>query len=216
MRRWVLFDLDGTLTDPKSGITRCIAHALQSLGHEAPPLDSLTWCIGPPLRGSFCELVGEDQADAALAKYRERFGSVGLYENSVYPGIPECLALLVDRGFRLALATSKPRVYAEKILTHFNLDHWFTAVRGSELDGTRSAKEDLIRWILDREKVKPEEAVMVGDRRHDVVGAGSCGLPAVGVLYGYGSRDELESAGARVLCREPGEIPPAVATLFGI
>lgn len=216
MGRWVLLDLDGTLTDPKPGITQCIAHALQSLGHEVPPLDNLTWCIGPPLRSSFCELIGEDQADAALAIYRERFSTIGLYENSVYPGIPECLARLVASGLRLALATSKPRVYAEKILTHFNLDHWFTAVYGSELDGTRSAKEDLIRWILDQEMVKPEEAVMVGDRRHDVVGAGACGLRAVGVLYGYGSREELESAGARVLCREPGEIPAAVATLFGI
>ncbi len=210
MTRWVLLDLDGTLTDPKPGITGCISYALNQLGHPSPPSDELTWCIGPPLRGSFCELVGEDRADEALAKYRERFADVGLFENEVYPGVHDCLASLTETGFNLALATSKPFVYAERIIEHFALRPYFTRLYGSELDGTRADKTDLIAYIRECEGIELDMAMMVGDRRHDIEGAKANGIRGIGVLYGYGSAEELSAAGARRLCEAPRDIPEAI------
>ena len=143
-----LFDLDGTLTDPKAEITRCIQHALEKLGEPVPGGDALTWMIGPPLLGSFARVVGEARAAEALRLYRERFGPIGLFENEVYPGIPALLARLQSRGVRLFVATSKPRVFAERILDHFGLSPFFEAIYGAELDNRNADKRDLLRVLL--------------------------------------------------------------------
>ncbi len=202
----VLFDLDGTLTDPKPGITRCIRHALTSLGVESPPLDELAWCIGPPLRGSLAKLVGEERVEGALRLYRERFVEVGLYENTPYPGVGDALAELAGRGLALHVATSKPWVYAEPILERFELRRWFGEVFGAELDGTRADKAELLAFALARLGRRPDECLMVGDRSHDIRGATANGMGAVGVLYGYGSRDELVASSAAALAASPSEL----------
>ncbi len=202
----ICFDLDGTLTDPKEGIIGCIRYALEKLGAPQPGGDDeLTWCIGPPLLGSFEQLVG-DRAPEVLALYRERFGEVGLFENAVYPGIRGVLQALKDEDRRLFVATSKPTVYATRILEHFELHGFFEQIYGSELDGTRADKTDLLAWVLDRSQLEAPSTVMIGDRRHDVTGAHNNGMSVIGVLYGYGSEDELLDAGAQTLCAQPAEL----------
>ena len=194
----VLFDLDGTLTDPEVGITLSIRHAMAELGRPLDAAVDLDWCIGPPLIDAFARLLDGDRtlAEAGVAAYRARYGTVGLYENEVYPGIAELLDALAGAGVRLVLATSKPRVFAARILAHFGLDRAFAAVHGSELDGTRVHKTDLLPWILATEAIDPAGAVMVGDREHDVIGARAAGLATVGVAWGYGRDGELAAAGA--------------------
>lgn len=194
----ILFDLDGTLTDPKVGITRSVAHALRCYGIEAD-LDSLTAFIGPPLVDSFSEFYGfgEGQALEAVTKYREYFSVTGWAENEPYPGIEKLLGDLRAAGKKLVVATSKPEIYAVKILEHFALAPYFDLICGApmnDVDGGR--KPAVIRNALSRSESSKEGAVMVGDRRHDVEGAHAVGLPAVGVLYGYGDRPEHEAAGA--------------------
>ncbi|MEM1246409.1 MAG: HAD hydrolase-like protein [Acidobacteriota bacterium] len=198
----VFFDLDGTLTDPKVGITTCLRFALESVGCEAPSAEDLTWCIGPPLLQSLEKLVGRDRAPAALQAYRERFSEVGWSENSPYDGIGEALAELQNRGRPLFVATSKPHVYARRILHHFELAPYFIEIFGAELDGTRSDKSELLRYALSRFE-RSGEQTMVGDRSHDVVGALANGMTPIGVSYGYGSVDELESAGAKAVVAAP-------------
>ena len=202
------FDLDGTLTDPKQGIVRSIRYSLQQLGHPVSQHDDdLTWCIGPPLLGSFETLLGDTEAaKSALRLYRERFADIGLYENEVYAGVPEALEALKRDGRRLFVATSKPTDYAETIVDHFGLSAFFEAVCGSDLDGTRSDKTELLAWLAEREQLEPRHTTMVGDRSHDIIGARNNGMKAVGVLYGYGNRAELEGAGASWLCNTPGEL----------
>ena len=208
----LLFDLDGTLTNPFSGITKCIGYALDMLGKQSPPRESLHWCIGPPLKESFAKLLASDD-DAITAKavafYRERFSTVGLFENEVYDGIPEALEALQKNGHTLYVATSKPAVYAERIMAHFDLQRYFKCVFGSELDGTRSDKTSLISHILKREWIAPSETSMVGDRVHDIVGATQNGVYGFGVLWGYGTKDELENSGARALFKTPRELDTA-------
>ena len=204
----IYFDLDGTLTDPKPGITRSIRYALQKLDHPTMPTeDELTWCIGPPLRASLARLLGaEDHADRALALYRERFSDIGLFENAVYDGISEVLTALNQSGRRLFVATSKPHVFATRIVEHFGLRHHFEHVFGSELDGTRVDKSDLLAYALKTSAVDPAKTLMIGDRSHDMVGAGKNGMKGIGVLYGYGSKDELIGAGALQVCATPQAI----------
>ena len=204
----IYFDLDGTLTDPKPGITRSIQYALQRLDYPAIPTeDELTWCIGPPLRTSFVRLLGGDHsADRAVALYRERFSDIGLYENRVYDGIGEVLTTLRASGHRLFVATSKPHVFADRIIDHFGLRHHFERVFGSELDGTRVDKGDLLEYALNEAAVDPSQTLMIGDRSHDMVGARNNGMGAIGVLYGYGSKDELIGAGASHVCATPAAI----------
>jgi phosphoglycolate phosphatase len=204
----VFFDLDGTLTDPKIGITGSIQYALEKLNLPVPTQDELTWCIGPPLRTSFVALLGgEEGADRAVALYRERFGDVGLFENALYAGIEETLTTLTASGRKLFVATSKAHVYADRIIDHFGLRKYFGHVFGAELDGTRGDKSDLLRYALEKTSTDPARAIMIGDRKHDVIGAANNGMPTIGVLYGYGSREELTKAGAAHLCATPGEIP---------
>jgi phosphoglycolate phosphatase len=210
----IYFDLDGTLTDPKPGITRSIQYALKMLGQAVPTEDELTWCIGPPLHASLKRLTGTDElADRALLLYRERFGDVGLFENEAYGGIEETLSALAATSPRMFVATSKPRVFAERIIDHFGLRRHFERVFGSELDGTRVDKGDLLRYALDEAKVDPRTAVMIGDRSHDVVGARRNGMTAIGVLYGYGSEVELRDAGAHHICAAHPELLDRCATL---
>lgn len=204
----VFLDLDGTLTDPKIGITGSIQYALEKLGVPVPTQDELTWCIGPPLRASFVALLGgEKDADRGVELYRERFGTIGLFENTLYPGIADTLTAVTTPGRRLFVATSKPHVFADRIIDHFGLRKHFTRVFGSELDGTRVDKSDLLRYALDEASVDPARAIMIGDRKHDIIGAANNGIAAIGVLYGYGGREELTSAGAKHLVASPAEIP---------
>lgn len=203
----IYFDLDGTLTDPKPGITRSIQYALQRLDHPTIPTeDELTWCIGPPLRTSFVRMLGDHAADRAVALYRERFSDIGLYENRVYDGISDVLTTLGASGHRLFVATSKAHVFADRIIDHFGLRSHFERVFGAELDGTRADKSHLLEHALKAAAVDPTKTLMIGDRSHDMVGAKNNGMTGIGVLYGYGSRDELLGAGAQHVCATPGEI----------
>jgi phosphoglycolate phosphatase len=200
----IYFDLDGTLTDPKIGITGCIQYALDKLGQAVPTRDELTWCIGPPLRASFKTMLGRDDlVEHAIVLYRERFADVGLYENGVYAGIEDTLSALRQSGRRLFVATSKPLIYAERIVDHFAMRHYFERVFGPELDGTRSDKTELLRHALAVTGAQPSRAAMIGDRRHDMIGARNNAMSAIGVLYGYGSEEELIAAGADHVCASP-------------
>jgi len=206
----VLFDLDGTLTDPREGITRSIAHALERMGREPPPLDDLCFAIGPPLRASLATLLGEDRRETveqALAHYRERFADVGLFENTPYDGIADLLAALRGSGVRLFVATSKPLVYADRIVRHFGFDAHFEAVHGCELDGTREDKRDLLGHLLATHAIASgPDIAMVGDRGVDMSAAKLHGLRGLGALWGYGSRAELLEAGAQELVESPGAL----------
>jgi len=210
----IFFDLDGTLTDPKIGITRSIQYALGKLDHPTIPTeDELTWCIGPPLRSSFEKLLGCDgSADRAVSYYRERFSDIGIYENGVYAGVDDVLDALCQSGRRLFVATSKPGVFAERIIDHFGLRRHFERVFGSELDGTRVDKTDLLEYALTTTSVDPARTVMIGDRRHDVIGARNNGMSAIGVLYGYGSKDELMEAGAHHICVTPHAVLECISS----
>ena len=199
--RTIYFDLDGTLTNPKPGITRSIQYALERLCQTVPGEDELTWCIGPPLHASLKKLLGSDAlADRALTLYRERFADIGLFENEAYHGIQETLSTLAASHPRMFVATSKAAVYAERIIDHFGLRPYFEQVFGSELDGRRTDKTELLRHALETAKVNPTQAIMIGDRSYDIVGARSNGMTAIGVLYGYGSEAELKGAGAHHIC----------------
>lgn len=205
----LLFDLDGTLSDPFVGITTCIRYAVEGLGRTPPPAESLRWCIGPPLKGSFARLLDsrdEQLLDAAVAKYRERFGSVGLFENTLYPGIVDALESLGKDGHGLSVATSKPTVFAVRIIEHFGLRKYFRSVDGSELDGTRTDKAELIAHILRRDDIPSSEAMMIGDRGHDIIGARENKIVGLGVLWGYGSLEELASAGAWACPKCPADL----------
>ncbi len=194
----ILFDLDGTLTDPMLGITKSVRYALRSFGIEPPSLESLTPFIGPPLKGSFQAFYGfsDDEAEQALRQYREYFSETGIFENEVYPGIAELLTALKEQGRHLYVATSKPLVFAERILEHFHLNDYFDFVGGSMLDGRRVEKTDVIRHVIEENDLNPRQAVMIGDRKFDIEGGHATGMKTIGVLYGYGSREEINAAGA--------------------
>jgi phosphoglycolate phosphatase len=215
--RAVLFDLDGTLTDPKPGITECIRHALRGLGRTPPDADDLLWCIGPPLPGSFARLLETDDEATlarALALYRERFGTAGLFENALYAGIPDAVRAVRAAGFSTYVATSKPHVYATRIVEHFGLAPLFDRVYGSEMDLTPVEKADLIAYALEQEKLDPARVVMIGDRQHDMIGAKHCGVHGIGVAWGYGSEEELRAHGASLIAATPADIPALVAATF--
>lgn len=212
----VLLDLDGTLTDPGVGISGCIVHALEHLGRPVPEASALRQCIGPPLAASFRTLLGaehEHLVARAIELYRERFSSDGLFENQVYPGIPEALAELRRQGHRLRVVTSKPTVFSERIVRPFDLAQYFVGIHGSELDGTRSEKAELIAHVLEKEGIPSFTAVMVGDRSHDILGARKNGAPSIGVAWGYGTIDELQRAGATAIVSHPGELIAALESL---
>lgn len=195
----ILFDLDGTITDPKEGITKSVAYALEHFGFCIEDPDILTHFIGPPLLDSFrgSYFLTEDQALEAINIYRQRYSTVGWAENMPYPHIKECLSHLKSAGKTLMIATSKAEPYAVKILDHFGLSKYFDVICGTPLDDLKQTKADVIRNALARGRVlKHTRAVMVGDRKHDVVGGREAGIQTVGVLYGYGNREELEAYNA--------------------
>lgn len=208
MFSYILFDLDGTLSDPKQGICGSVQYALKSFGIDEPDIDRLEPFIGPPLRDSFMKYYGftPEQAEEAVAKYRERFSVTGKYENTLYPGIAPLLHDLVRAGAKLAIASSKPTVYVEDILVHFGIRQYFDIVVGSELDGTRDRKEEVVdealRQLDEKYGAKPCEVVMVGDRCFDVEGAKAAGTRSVAVTYGYAQPGELEQAGADIIVRD--------------
>ena len=209
-RSVLLVDLDGTLTDAAPGIIGCFRFALAAMGRPAPQDADLSWIIGPPLRQSFAEMLGGAHgAEEALAVYRSCYGSTGLFEAFVYAGAPEALALLKDSGARLFLCTSKPAIYARRILDRFGLAGSFDAAYGSEIDGRFEDKGDLIAHILAVERLDPGDCVMWGDRKHDVAGARRHAIPTIGALWGFGGEEELRRAGAAVLCAAPAEVPAA-------
>ncbi|MBQ8786747.1 MAG: HAD family hydrolase [Oscillospiraceae bacterium] len=195
----LLFDLDGTLTDSAEGIMNCAEHALNVMGIAEPDRSRLLRFIGPPLVDSFMDFYGMSREDAlkAVAAYRERYPVKGIFENRVYDGIPEALDMLKKGGKRLAVATSKPEVYAKRILEHFGLAEYFEVVTGAELSGKRNAKAEVIEECLKRLGNPDKETVlMIGDRKHDVEGAKLCGVKCAGVKFGYAEENELENAGA--------------------
>ncbi len=207
--QYILFDLDGTLTNSQLGITTCVAYALESFRIHTENPEELRKFIGPPLKESFVKYYNmtDGEGDRAVEKYRERFATVGLYENEVYAGIPELLQKLKAQGKTLLVATSKPTVYSDKILEHFGLKEYFSYIAGSELDGTRVNKAEVIQYALEQMKItESEKIVMIGDKEHDMIGAGICGVDSIGVLYGFGEREELENHGATYIAETVSDL----------
>lgn len=205
----VLFDLDGTLTDPGKGITNSVAYALKKYGIPIDDPKTLYGFIGPPLTDSFQKYYGfsEKQAVEAVGFYREYYTDKGIFENAVYEGIPELLESLQKAGKKILLATSKPEVFAKQILRHFGLDGYFTCVAGATLDSSRVKKDAVIAYALEKSGVTNRStAVMIGDREYDILAAKAFGLDSIGVLFGYGSKEELTAAGATYLAETVEEI----------
>lgn len=204
----LLFDLDGTLTDSFEGVANCILYALEALNRPLPEKSSLRRFMGPPLHESFMQLTdGDTQAtEEAVQKYRERYSSVGLFENSVYDGIPQLLQRLKHNGKHLLVATSKPEAFAKRILDKFELSRYFDFIAGASFDTSRDAKHQVIAYALKSLNVDKEKTVMIGDRKHDVIGAKQNGLKSIGVLYGYGNLVELTAAGADYIAKTPNDI----------
>jgi phosphoglycolate phosphatase len=206
----ILFDLDGTLTDPKEGFLKSVSFALDKIGFKSPPFDELETHIGPPLLQIFQNIGVNDikKAEEAVQFYRQRHNAEGkgILENKLYAGIPYALAELQNKNKKLFVCTSKPWIISEKIIKHFNLQSYFKHIYGPELDGTRNDKGELIAYILERENISPENAVMVGDRKHDIIGATKNGVRGIGVCWGYGSAEELKKAGALAIVERPEEL----------
>ncbi len=198
-KEYLLFDLDGTLTDPGEGITKSVQYALRAFGIEEEDLNRLVCFIGPPLKDSFIEYYGftAEDADRAVTVFREYFKDRGIFENEVYDGIDQVLGHLRDSGSKLYVASSKPEVFVRRILKHFKLDSYFTFMGGADFEETRVKKADVIRYVLQENQITDlSKVIMIGDRKHDVLGAKETGMESIGVLYGYGSREELVEAGA--------------------
>jgi len=214
--RHLFLDLDGTLTDPAPGISACFLHSARALGHGELDEAAVRRFIGPPLREAFAEILGTRDAahiEEAVRIYRERFSTIGLFENALYPGVLDALSKLREAGHSLSLVTSKAAVYAERIVDHFGLRQHVPRVYGAELSGERSTKAELIAHALFGEGLAPAQACMIGDREHDVRGAKVHALAAIGVTWGYGSRAELEAAGADQVVDTLDELLAAVAKL---
>ena len=209
MYKYILFDLDGTLTNSELGITTCVQHALSKFGIEVEDRTQLRPFIGPPLRESFQVYYGlsEEDSERAIAYYRERFSVKGLYENEVYPGVEKTLQALKESGKKLIIATSKPEKFTLIILEHFDLLKYFDYVVGATMDGSRGEKADIIRYVLDNYEIGDKnQAIMIGDRKYDILGAKENGLKSIGVLYGFGDREELEEAGADYIVEKAEDI----------
>jgi phosphoglycolate phosphatase len=212
----LLFDLDGTVTDNYEGIARSIRHALALVGVPDPGMAALRRCVGPPLRASFARLLATDdaaQVERALARYRERYTEIGWKENVVYPGMAETLGRLAAAGSTLYLCTSKPQLYAQRIVAHFGLAAHFAGIYGVDLVGTLDDKAVLVARLLEREGLVAGDCVMIGDREHDIRAARANGVRALGVLWGYGSPPELEAALAEAVVATPEALPAALAAL---
>ncbi len=205
----ICFDLDGTLIDPGAGFAQSLRHACSRLAIPSPPLEELLSFIGPPIQQTFAELLRTDDkqaVDVAVGYYREHYSTIGLFECDLYGGIEPLLRALQAADRRFYLATSKPTVFARPILERFRLDNCFTGIYGSELDGTRTNKADLLAHLLNVEGLSAKRVVMVGDRKQDIVGARKNGIATIGVTYGFGSATELTDAGADQLCHSPEQL----------
>ncbi|MTH95620.1 HAD hydrolase-like protein [Roseibium sp. RKSG952] len=205
----LLFDLDGTITDPFPGITGSIRFALREMGVRVPEAEELRWCIGPPLQeslGLLLDTKDPDRIGKAVGLYRERYSASGVFEATLVAGMAALLGDLQAVGFRMFVCTSKPHVFADQIIAHFGLSAVFEKVYGAEIDGRRSNKADLIAHILETEGVQPAEVMMIGDRKHDLIGAKSNNVSAIGVLWGYGDRLELEAESPFRIVDKPDEI----------
>ncbi|PGD18027.1 HAD family hydrolase [Bacillus toyonensis] len=204
-----LFDLDGTVTDPKKGIVNSVLYALEKVGIEELHVSELDSFIGPPIQQSFVERynMNEGEVERAVFYFREYLKQRGLLENSVYEGIPNLLKQLKDNGNRLFIATSKPTIFARQVIEHFQLTNYFEDIIGSNLNGTRIKKEEIIAHILlQNEGLNKEEVVMIGDRKHDIIGANHNGIASIGVLYGYGSKNELIEVSATHIAKDIEEL----------
>ncbi|MBK5487639.1 HAD family hydrolase [Bacillus sp. TH17] len=204
-----LFDLDGTVTDPKKGIVNSVLYALEKVGIEELHVSELDSFIGPPIQQSFVERynMNEGEVERAVFYFREYLKQRGLLENSVYGGIPNLLKQLKDTGNRLFIATSKPTIFARQVIEHFQLTNYFEDIIGSNLNGTRIKKEEIIAHILQQnEGLNKEEVVMIGDRKHDIIGANHNGIASIGVLYGYGSENELIEVSATHIAKDIEEL----------
>ncbi|MFC7782980.1 MULTISPECIES: HAD family hydrolase [unclassified Rossellomorea] len=205
----ILFDLDGTLSDPKEGITKSVQYALENMDVEVPDVHELECFIGPPLQVSFAEHYdfNELKIQRAIDFYRERFKEKGMFENKLYPNIPSLLKTLKEKGFTLVVATSKPTVFAEQILKYFTIDQFFDLIAGSNLDGTRTSKAEIIQYILDvYHEYEAGSFIMIGDRKHDIIGAHYTGIDSIGVTYGYGSFEEISQSDPTFIVENVDEI----------
>jgi phosphoglycolate phosphatase len=214
----VFFDLDGTLTDPQKGITRCIRYALDKLDRPLSHESDLTRFIGPPLRLTFAKLLASDDEDLiekAVGYYRERFSETGLFENHIYPGISGLLAFLHRKSFKLYVVTSKPEIFAKRIVRHFSLNQYFRAVFGPSLDGRFDNKGELIGFILQELSLMPEETMMIGDRREDIVAGKLNATRTIGVTCGYGREEEITTAAPDFVCRHPSDIRQVIMKCSG-
>ncbi len=204
MKKYILFDLDGTVTNPKEGITKSIQYALHHMGIEVEDLDSLCRHIGPPLKYGFMDFWGfsEEEADRGVSLYREYFTVTGIYQNHEYEGMKEFLECLARAGKKLIVATSKPEEFARLIMEHFHLEQYFQDICGACMDGRRDKKGDVIRYALKKNRITdPDQVVMVGDRFYDIEGARENNIDSIGVLYGFGSLEELTGAGAGAIAK---------------
>ena len=211
----VYFDLDGTLTDSFEGISKCILYAVDKLGLPRPSDEYLEFCIGPPLYDTFPKMVGEELALKAIHLYRERFNEIGWLENKPYDGIHEALASIADAGYTLFVATSKPRIMAQRIIDHFEMRPYFERVFGSEFDGTHANKITLLRYAIE-EIPGAFDRVMIGDRKYDLIGAIANNMQPIGVSYGYGSIEELTDAGAVSIVDNPARLKETIESVFSI
>ena len=207
--RAALLDLDGTLSDSRPGIVACFRHTLHELGHDPAAAGDLTWAVGPPIAASLqrlLELFGDDRVDAALTIYRERYSAVGIYDCSVYPGVPGMLDGLRDAGFTMCVATSKRRDFADRVIDYLGLRSYVRGVYGAEPRGGLDRKQDLLAHILNVENLEANACTMLGDRFHDIEAAKANAIRSIGALWGYGGREELEKAGADTIAATPDDV----------
>ncbi|MGL5380090.1 HAD family hydrolase [Clostridium sp.] len=216
MKKYILFDLDGTVTDPMVGITKSVKYALNKFNINTKTLEELCKFIGPPLKESFMEYYNfsDEEAEKAIIYYREYFSIKGIYENYVYDNFENILSSLKQEGKTLIIATTKTTIFAEQIIEHFNLSKYFDFICGSNLDGTRTKKADIIQYILDKYNIdNHSDVVMIGDRKHDIIGAKEVGIDSIGVLYGYGSYEELYNSGADYIVKDIDELSKLIIDL---
>jgi phosphoglycolate phosphatase len=213
----VFFDLDGTLTDSKEGIMKCFQYSLNELGRSYVGELKVEDCIGPPLRAAFKKLLASNDElliEKAVSVYRERYEKLGLFENIVYPGISDLLSTLHKNSLRLYVVTTKPKIWADRIVEHFKLDHWFTSIFGTDLNGRFDSKAEHIEFILSNLKLLPEETIMIGDRRDDILAGKINRLRTVGVTFGYGSKQEIIDSTPDYICDSPLEIQTTIMNIF--
>lgn len=219
MKKIFLFDLDGTITEPKEGITKCVQYSLEYMGIHEPDLDKLECFIGPPLHKSYEKYynLSEEEAFYAVEKYRERYSKIGIFECNLYGGIREVFEVIKENGGKIGLATSKPEEFAIRLLEHYNIKQYFDCITGSLMDGRRTEKTEVILEAFERMEISAatkDEVIMIGDRLHDIVGANNTGIESIGVKYGYSVGNELENAGAAYIVETTEELRKLVKSLM--